>query len=403
MLTFGATIPLPEPFDAQPSSVHSSIDPTKPPSLQTLVTPALLLDRDRLDANLARLAVRLKALGVPLRPHVKTAKSIPVIERAIAGQPRGVTVSTLREAEACVEAGITDILYAVGIAPQKLERVAALRARGADVTVVLDSRAAADSVRTQSAVLGVDIPALIELDSDGHRGGVSPDAPLLLDIGRTLGPLLRGVMTHAGESYHCDSEDALRAMAERERGAAVQAAERLRADGQRCDVVSVGSTPTAMFAGDLTGVTEVRAGVHMFMDLVMAGLGVCTIDDIAISVLTTVIGHQADKGWILTDAGWMALSRDRGTAAQRVDQGYGVVCDEVGRPIGDLVVTAANQEHGIVSSRTLESIDLEQFPVGRRLRVLPNHACATAAQFGEYHVIAAGTITGERWSRFGGW
>jgi D-serine deaminase-like pyridoxal phosphate-dependent protein len=375
--------------------VHSTV--------QTLDTPSLLLDRDRLDRNLDRLAARLRTLGVPLRPHVKTAKSIPVIQRALVGQPGGVTVSTLREAEACVDAGITDILYAVGIAPQKLDRVAALRARGAEVTIILDSLAAAVRVRERAAALGVEFPTLIELDSDGHRAGVAPEAPILLEIGRALGPLLRGVMTHAGESYHCDSEEALRAMAERERAAAVRASEQLRADAQRCDIVSVGSTPTALFATDLTGVTEVRAGVHMFMDLVMAGLGVCTTDDIAISVLTTVIGHQVEKGWILTDAGWMALSRDRGTGAQRVDQGYGVVCDEAGHPIGDLIVTGANQEHGIVASRGQGKVDLAAFPVGRRLRVLPIHACATAAQFGEYHLLAAGALTGERWPRFGGW
>lgn len=400
MLTFGAAIPLPDVFDARATD-HSCVPVN--PSVQTLDTPALLLDRDRLDRNLERLAAHLRALGVPLRPHVKTAKSIPVIRRAIAGQPGGVTVSTLREAEACFEAGITDILYAVGIAPAKLDRVAAMRTQGADITIILDSLAAAEIVRDQSAIRGVAQPTLIELDSDGHRAGVEPDDPRLLEIGRTLGPLLRGVMTHAGESYQCNSEDALRAMAERERAAAVRAAEHLRADGQRCEVVSVGSTPTALFAADLTGVTEVRAGVHMFMDLVMAGLGVCTVDDIAISVLATVIGHQVEKGWILTDAGWMALSRDRGTAGQRVDQGYGVVCDEAGRPIGDLIVTGANQEHGIVASRGSHSIDLRQFPVGRQLRVLPNHACATAAQFGEYHVIAGEQVTGERWSRFGGW
>jgi D-serine deaminase-like pyridoxal phosphate-dependent protein len=397
VLTFGAAIPLPG------ARVRTTLATIPQPSVLPLDTPALLLDRDRLDRNLERLAARLRALGVPLRPHVKTAKSIPVIQRATAGQPGSVTVSTLKEAEECFAAGITDILYAVGIAPQKLERVAALRARGADVTIIVDSRAAAETVRTQSAALGVEFTTLIELDSDGHRAGVAPDSPLLLEVGRALGPLLRGVMTHAGESYQCDSEEALRAMAERERAAAVEAAERLRADGQRCDIVSVGSTPTAMFAADLTGVTEVRAGVHMFMDLVMAGLGVCTTDDIAISVLTTVIGHQVEKGWILTDAGWMALSRDRGTSGQRVDYGYGVVCDEAGRPIGDLVVKGANQEHGIVASRAGQPVDLAQFPVGRRLRVLPNHACATAAQFGEYHLIVGGEFTGERWPRFGGW
>lgn len=371
--------------------------------LAALETPALLLDVNTLDANLARLTTHLRTLGVPLRPHVKTAKSIPVIRRALQGQPGAVTVSTLREAEVCLEAGITDILYAVGIAPQKLARVAALRARDADLTVILDSLEAAQRLAAASAQRGAPLPALIEIDSDGHRAGVAPASELLVEIGRALGPNLRGVMTHAGESYHCTTTEQRVAMAERERAGAVLAAERLRGAGLPCPVVSVGSTPTALFAKDLTGVTEVRAGVHMFMDLVMAGIGVCTPGDIAISVLTTVIGHQQEKGWILTDAGWMAMSRDRGTAAQQTDYGYGLVCEAEGRPIADLIVAGANQEHGIIASRTKSPVALERFPVGTLLRILPNHACATAAQYGEYQLINDGRLLTERWPRFGGW
>lgn len=367
-------------------------------TLGALDTPTLLLDPVRLDRNLQRLASRLTRLGVPLRPHVKTAKSLPVIARALVGQPGGVTVSTLKEAEECFRAGITDILYAVGISPQKLPRVAALRGRGADITVIVDSLEMAKHLRAQG-----EIPALIEIDSDGHRAGVAPESPLLLEIGRTLGARLRGVMTHAGESYQSKTVEAKRAMAERERAGAVRAAARLREAAFPCVTVSVGSTPTAMFAEDLTGVTEVRAGVHMFMDLVMAGLGVCTPDDIAISVLTTVIGHQEEKGWILTDGGWMAMSRDRGTATQDVDQGYGMVCDIEGRPIGDLVVSGANQEHGIISSRSRGALDLAQYPVGTRLRVLPNHACATAAQYDAYYVMSSDGGVHARWPRFNGW
>ncbi len=370
--------------------------------LDALPTPSLLLDRDRFSANHARLAAHLRALGVPLRPHVKTAKSLPAIRYTLREQPGGVTVSTLREAEACLEGGITDILYAVGIAPQKLAEVASLQARGADLTVILDSVEAAEAVRSHRVTTGRGIPTLIEIDSDGHRAGVPPQAPLLLEIAALLGEDLRGVMTHAGESYHCVTAEAKRAMAEQERDAAVSAAMRLRLAGHAAPVVSVGSTPTAHFADDLHGVTEVRAGVYMFHDLVMAGLGVCTVDDIAISVLVTVIGHQAAKGWLITDGGWMALSRDRGTAAQAVDQGYGVVADADGRVIADLVMSGANQEHGIISRRDAAAWDLSAYPVGTRLRILPNHACATAGQYEGYFLLADGRLTGEYWERFNG-
>jgi len=169
-------------------------------------------------------------------------------------------------------------------------------------------------------------------------------------------------------------------------------------------VVSVGSTPTAHYSRDLTGVTEVRAGVFVFFDLVMAGIGVCSIDDIAISVLATVIGHQRDRGWILVDAGWMAMSRDRGTARQEVDQGYGLVCDLQGQPYGDLILADANQEHGIMMLRPGSQAQLPDLPIGTRVRILPNHACATGAQHGGYQVMHMGSsIIEAEWPRFGGW
>jgi D-serine deaminase-like pyridoxal phosphate-dependent protein len=215
--------------------------------------------------------------------------------------------------------------------------------------------------------------------------------------------VLKGVMTHAGASYELNTPEALAAMAEQERSRTVHAAERLCAAGLPCPEVSVGSTPTALSARRLDGVTEVRAGVYVFNDLVMANIGICGLDEIAMSVLATVIGHQAEKGWVLTDAGWMAMSRDRGTQAQAVDYGYGAVCDEAGRPIEGLVVSGANQEHGIVSQRGGSSGDVVQrFPLGTRLRILPNHACATAAQFPQYTLL--GRDGGLRtWERFSGW
>ena len=247
-------------------------------------------------------------------------------------------------------------------------------------------------------------PSLIEIDSDGHRAGLSPTDPAITAIGQILvegGADLRGVMTHAGESYGAVGDDALAAFAEQERAAAVSAADRLRAAGLPCPVVSVGSTPTALFARDLTGVTEVRAGVFVFFDLVMAGIGVCAPEEIALSVLTTVIGHQRDKGWIIVDAGWMAMSRDRGTQSQAVDQGYGLVCDEAGTILPDLTVIRANQEHGVIAARS--GAAPPPMPIGTRLRILPNHACATAAQFDDYVVLPQGGGTPVFWPRIRGW
>ena len=281
-----------------------------------------------------------------------------------------------------------------------------LHRAGCRLTVLVDSAMQARAVAEASAQAGIAIPALIEIDSDGHRSGLVPDDPEIIEIGRILhqgGAELAGVLCHAGQSYGAVGHAAQAEFAEVERAALVRAAEALRAAGLPCPIVSAGSTPTAHAAQDLTGVTELRAGVYVFFDLVMAGIGACAVDDIALSVLTTVIGHQPARGSIMVDAGWMAMSRDRGTAAQEVDQGYGLVCDEAGRPIPDLIVTQTSQEHGTIAARPSSDAAMPDLPIGTRLRILPNHACATASQHGEYHVIPKDGGPLMEWPRFGGW
>ncbi len=372
--------------------------------LSDVPTPALVLDEGIMRRNIARLRAHLQPLDVALRPHLKTAKSVEVARQLLEEGNGPATVSTLREAEVFAAAGVRDILYAVGIAPDKLPRVLALRASGCDLSIILDTVVQAEAVAAAARVAGDAIPVLVEIDCDGHRSGLHPDAPEIVAIGRILnegGAHLRGVITHAGESYSARNTQALADFAELECAAAVQAAETLRSAGLACPVVSVGSTPTAHFARDLTGVTEVRAGVFVFFDLVMAGIHVCTPEDIALSVLTTVIGHQKERGWVIVDAGWMAMSRDRGTQAQAIDQGYGMVCDIAGRILPDVIVKQANQEHGIIAARS--GGPLPEFPIGTRLRILPNHACATGAQFDEYIVIPENGGSLARWPRIRGW
>ncbi len=375
--------------------------------LRTLDTPAALVDAGKMRANIARMQTRLDALGVRFRPHVKTAKCLPVTRAQLQAGAQGITVSTLKEAEQFFAAGITDILYAVGIAPAKLGKALALRRRGCDLKIVTDNAAAAREIAAFGQAQGEAFEVWIEIDCDGHRSGIRPeDAAQLLDVARILddgGMTLGGVMTHAGSSYALDAPAALQAMAEQERAACVRAAECLRQAGWPCPNVSVGSTPTALSAAQLDGVTEVRAGVYVFFDLVMHNVGVCRIDEIALGVLTTVIGHQPEKGWAIVDAGWMAMSRDRGTARQKRDFGYGLVCGLDGRVLAGYTMSGANQEHGIVSHADGVGGDIvTRFPLGTRLRILPNHACATGAQFPEYHALAADGST-EVWPRFYGW
>ena len=375
--------------------------------LAALPTPCLLVDEARMKRNIDRLSQRAASLGVTLRPHLKTTKSVEAARYVLADGIGPATVSTLAEAEVFAAAGITDILYAVGISAPKLDRVIALHRAGCKLIVLLDCVAQAEAVAVASRKSGIAIPALIEIDSDGHRSGLTANDPALISVARILhegGAELRGVLCHAGGSYASVGRDAHAKCAEQERLAVVDAAAVLRNAGLPCPVTSVGSTPTAHAAKDLTGVTELRAGVFVFFDLFQTGIGVCQIDDIALSVLTTVIGHQSDRGWTICDAGWMAMSRDRGTANQQVDQGYGIVCDAAGQVIPGLIVEQANQEHGVIARRSGFDGEIPEFPVGTLLRILPNHACATAAQHQHYYVIPdTADASLLRWSRFGGW
>ena len=228
--------------------------------LDALDTPTLLLDAGKLEQNCRAMRERMDRHHVTLRPHVKTAKSVEVAQRALGAAAGPITVSTVREAEYFYDHGFRDILYAVGMVPQKVARLAVLVKRGARVTAIVDSVEAARALVAAASAEGVSLPALIEIDSDGHRAGIRPDEPRLMEVADALGPSLRGVMTHAGESYNCTNHGAIVAMAEQERAAVVRAAQALRAVGHSCTVVSVGSTPTATFASTFEGVTEVRVG-----------------------------------------------------------------------------------------------------------------------------------------------
>lgn len=364
-----------------------------------LSTPVFLIDDEKLTTNLERAKEKALDLNVTLRPHLKTHKSIVIARRQMVSPEGPATVSTLREARYFAGEGVKDLIYAVGIAPQKLPQVLAIRESGCDLKIILDSVEAAQAVSAFCQKEEADIPVLIEVDCDGHRSGIKPESDRLLDVAEALtdGANLVGVLTHAGASYDVEDLAVIRAAAKAERDGIVLAADRLRDAGYAIDIVSVGSTPTMTYAEDETGVTELRAGVYALGDLFMMNLGVVRMDQIAGSVLCTVIGRQEEKGQVIVDAGWLAMSRDRGTARQHCDFGYGLVCDIDGTPLRgcDIRMTGANQEHGIISAVAGDRLDPADFPIGRRLRILPNHACPTAAPYEKLLLVRDGTVIDE--------
>ena len=188
-------------------------------TLAALTTPCLLLEDEKLQANMDRLARRLHERGVSLRPHLKTCKNIEIARRCMESPSGPATVSTLAEAEYFAAGGVHGICYAVGIAPNKLERVAELRRRGIDLSVVLDNEESArllvDFARQRDCRLAV----LLEIDCDGHRAGLRPDDPRLTAIAALLrdgGQEVRGVLTHAGSAYDLPTTEAIAALAVQE-------------------------------------------------------------------------------------------------------------------------------------------------------------------------------------------
>lgn len=371
-----------------------------------LDTPSLIIDREKLKKNIDFAHARARELGVAWRPHLKTHKCVEIARMQLEGAAGPATVSTVREAEYFFAAGIRDLIYAVGIAPHKLARIDALNRAGADVKIILDNVPAAKAVSDFCRTRGSRIGVLIEIDCDGHRSGLKPNDPKMIAVAQSLtdGAHFMGVLTHAGESYNAHSQEEIEAAAENEERSILAARDLLASAGFTSTIVSVGSTPTFVRARrHLAGVTEYRSGVGAFYDLVMAGIGVCRPEDIALSVLVSVIGWQEEKSWIITDGGWLAMSRDRGTASQSVDCGYGLVCDIKGNIIADLWVRQCNQEHGVICRRDGKPFDVKAYGIDAKFRILPNHACPTAAAFDRYNVVDAEGVVTDVWTRCNHW
>lgn len=375
-------------------------------TIDDLPTPALILDRAVLRRNLKRMSQRLHEAGVALRPHLKTAKSVTIGRMAVEGHDGRITVSTLAEARYFAEGGFKDILYGVGVVPSKLAAVTGLRRQGVNLRVVTDNLAVARSIADE-ARNGDTFSVFVEIDSGGGRAGLPyPELPGLLDIARVLHEApnveLAGVMTHAGHSYHESTPEGIARVAEQERQAIVGAAEKLRAAGIPCPIVSGGSTPTAVHSRSFDGITEMRPGVYVFNDLDQEFIGSCGTDDLALSVLASVIGHYPHRNQLLIDAGALALSKDISAQEFQPKVGYGTIA---GAPVQDMAVIACSQEHGFVGADS--PLPYGSLPVGSRVRIWPNHACITAAAYDRYYVVDSEVDSGRSvvdiYDRINGW
>jgi D-serine deaminase-like pyridoxal phosphate-dependent protein len=372
-------------------------------NLRTIKTPALVLDVEKMKRNAGRMGERIKTLGVKLRPHVKTHKSIEIARIQTAGQAGGIMVSTLAEARMFLTAGFTDITYGVPVEPGKFAEVFELAGKCDRFSVLTDDLETVRLLNTAAEKAGGKISVFLEIDCGDHRSGIAAGSKDALEISREIYGakhlLFAGILTHAGHSYNAPSADERLAIARAERDVMRGLAAALTADGIKVPDVSIGSTPTITCVDHLEGVTEARPGNYIFFDAFQASLGSCSFDDCALSVLAAVVHRSFDRRQVIIDAGAIALSKDRGAIDFDPACGYGAVLDLNGNAL-DLNVDGVSQEHGKIFIKN--DALLEKLTVGTRLRILANHSCLTAAQFDHYNLLEQEQIVG-RWQRFNGW
>ena len=370
-------------------------------NIQTIKTPGLLLDIERVRRNAERMSDVATHNGVRLRPHIKTHKCIEVAQIQTAGHDGAITVSTLAEARAFAKHGFTDITYAVPIEPGKFGAAIELLQSGVKLNLLTDDAATVTALDAAAAKAVVEFDVFVKIDCGTHRVGVEPDSDAAIAIPRVLSDAsnlnFAGILTHAGHSYDVKSKDGILEVAKYERKSMVEMATHIGRQGIAVPTVSIGSTPTMSCVDHLDGVDEIRPGNYIFFDNYQATLGSCSFEDTALTVLAAVI-HKG-KTRMVIDAGGIALSKDRGPVGIDPTCGYGRVLDIEGNETG-LRVTGLSQEHGEIEAG--DSPVFERFKVGDRVRVLANHSCLTAAQHSLYHVMENGEIV-DRWEIHRGW
>jgi D-serine deaminase-like pyridoxal phosphate-dependent protein len=351
-------------------------------TLDSVETPAVLVDLDVVERNVAAMAERARRAGVRLRPHAKTHKTVEIGRLQMAAGASGLSVAKVGEAEVFAAAGFADLFVAYPVVGEdKGRRLLALSDR-VRVTVGVDS---SDGARTLDAVFrpsGRRLDVLLKVDVGFHRVGVLPDqaVPTAQSISNLSGLRLRGVFTHAGHAYLAESPDGVAEVGRSEGSILVETAQRIRDAGIEIEEVSVGSTPTARHAMAIPGVTSCRPGNYVFHDASQVSLGVCAPEDCALTIMATVVSVPAPDRAVV-DAGSKTLSSD---PLRPRGAGFGFVIGRQSR------LARLSEEHGVI-----DVVPGETFRVGERVRILPNHACVVANLHDRLLGIRSGRVEAE--------
>ncbi|XP_028836744.1 uncharacterized protein LOC114790664 isoform X2 [Denticeps clupeoides] len=363
-----------------------------------LSTPVLTVDLDKVKRNAKDMRERFEGLGVQLRPHMKTHKTAECADIMTGGSKRCIVVSTLAEASFFADHGYDDILYAYPLPFDKVQRCAELSERLSLFHVLVDNDTALEELKRRPLNKGKVWNVWLKLDCNNGRAGVPNSNPkaqkLAQDIAATPGVELTGIYAHCGNTYVCQGQEQIKAVAQETTTSVLQFMEKLKAVGIQGLKSSIGSTPSCSHpVADMAMLSEVHPGNYVFYDVQQSLIGSCSLEDVAVRVLTRVIGHYPQRNQLLVDCGWTALSHDGGG---RLPTGYAII---EGHP--ELKLLSMTQEHGRVEAISGQ-LDFTKYPLGSLLSLIPYHACATASMHPLYYIHSNGKILGT-WTPTRGW
>lgn len=368
--------------------------------IDELPTPALLIDLDVLERNLVSMQSKANRLGVFLRPHIKTHKCLEIGRKQLELGAKGITVSTMYEAQEFARAGFRDITWAFPLPPVYAATVARFPEQ-TTLRVVVDSREAKGHLEKACRTAERKVHVWLKVDCGYHRAGVDPQSPLAVELAQSLveSPVLEfdGILSHSGHAYSARRREEILPFAHEERDTMLGFAEHLRAKGIKVPGISIGSTPAMSVIDDLTGITEIRPGNYAFYDYTQVMIGSCGVQDCALTVLASVISHQPGAAHFVTDAGALALSKDAGPTHVKNEMGMGILFEDYAkrRLVSHIRLANLSQEHGKVVAQAPRFIE-GTYDVGERVRILEHHSCLTAAQFDRYYVVRGDEVI-EEW------
>ncbi len=342
--------------------------------LSDLPTPQVVVDRQRLRANIKRVQQLATSNGKRLRPHAKTHKSPAVAGWQIDAGAVGICCAKIGEAEVFAGAGVRDIRLPYPVNPVNSARLLVLM-NTASISIIVDHLDVARGWSEAMQRAGRTLDVLIKVDVGLHRCGIDPARDPLAFV-RTIAALpglrLRGLLSHAGHGYHATSEEALKQIADEEARTLATVAEGARRSGIAIEEVSVGATPTLRYSAGQPGVTELRPGNYVYFDRTQVSLGSAALDDCALTVLATVVSKPAEDRIIL-DSGSKTLTNDGARGITRTP-GFGGDLTPDGSAIDEsLTIERLSEEHATVRVDGTTSLK-----PGDRVRVLPNHSCVVS-------------------------